>query len=139
MAAALEIAGGGRWPFSCTAAAPHTGTGRLYASIFDLPQAPGLDAALARKVMVQLFLLALVVGAACGAVLGYEMRPRASGRNSWPHWAGFAGAAVVVSLCALAAERINQTEHPSATVKAVCVLAVVASLALAVWRVSSRR
>jgi CDP-diglyceride synthetase len=70
------------------------------------------------------FALALVVGAVCGAALGFELRPDelkvAPGRS----WLALVGVAVVVSLCAVAVESINKTEPPSDTVKALCLLAV---------------
>ena len=88
--------------------------------------------------MLILLALAVMVGTACGAMLSFEMHTPEEKRNSWRHWANFAGVAVVVSLAMVAAEAVNRTDPPSPAVKGWCLLALVVAAGLAYWQVTRR-
>lgn len=82
--------------------------------------------------------LALLVGAACGTMMAYELRgPRP--RNPWEPWLLFAACAAVVVLCAAIVERLNESDPASATVKGLSVLAVGVGYGAAYWLRRRRR
>ena len=88
--------------------------------------------------MLILLALALMVGTACGAMLSYEMHTPEERRNSWRHWVGFAGVAILVSLAMVAAEAVNKAAPTSGAVKGWCLLALALGAGLAYWQVSRR-
>lgn len=85
-----------------------------------------------------LLALALVVGSACGATLSFELHTPEAKRNSWRHWANFAGVALLVSLAMLAAEAVNESAPVSQAHKAWCLLPLVAGAVLTYRQVSKR-
>ncbi len=77
--------------------------------------------------------LALVVGAACGVTMAYELRGGARRGPWWEPWALFAACAAVVVVCAALVEHLNKTDPASAAVKGLSVLAVGVGYGLAYW------
>lgn len=60
--------------------------------------------------------LALVVGAACGVTMAYELCGSARKAQWWEPRALFAACAAVVIVCAATIERLNETDRASPTV-----------------------
>ncbi len=76
--------------------------------------------------------LALIVGAACGTMMAYELRGQRA-RNPWEPWLLFAACAAVVIIAAAIVERLNESSPASATVKGLSVLAVGVGYGAAYW------
>ncbi len=89
--------------------------------------------------VIAFVLIALVVGALCGAAIGYETRDLRSQPTGWRPWVLFVGVALVVAGAAALVERINETVTLSGVAKTGSLLAGAVAFTVALFIVRRRR
>jgi hypothetical protein len=83
--------------------------------------------------LIAFFLAALVVGAACGAALGYETRDLRNQPTGKRPWLIFAGVAVVVGSCSAVVNAINEAMTVSAAMKGASVVSGAVAFAITLY------
>lgn len=83
--------------------------------------------------LMAFFLAALVVGAVCGAALGYETRDLRNQPTGKRPWLIFAGVAVVVGSCSAVVNAINEAMTVSAAMKGASVVSGAVAFAITLY------